>query len=211
MYSNLKAILFILLFCCTTIFSFGQNDKLVQVTGVVKLADTSDVIPYMGIFIKNTNVGTLSSEKGLFSLLAQKGDTLVFSRLGFAPRELIIPKDWSRNFYTTTQYFEQDTFMLNEVIVQGNMTPEEFDYAMKFKEYNPDINAAIKEHTSKNVITMMMRNMSHANGEGAALIQRQTSYQNSYYGQQAPQGLFNPFKWAEFYKALQRGDFRKKK
>ncbi|HTO16682.1 MAG TPA: carboxypeptidase-like regulatory domain-containing protein [Edaphocola sp.] len=191
--------------------AFAQNDKLVQVTGVVKLSDTSDVIPYMGIFIKNTNVGTLSSESGLFSLLAEKGDTLIFSRMGFAPREVIIPKDWSKNFYTTTQYFIQDTFMLKEVIVQGYMTEEEFDYAMRYKEYNPDINAAIKEHTSKNVITMLMRNMPHGNGEGASLIQRQTEYQNSFYGQQAPVGLFNPFKWAEFYKALQRGDFRKKK
>lgn len=211
MRSNLKILFFFLFLGYSTSMAFAQNDKLVQVTGVVKLSDTSDVIPYMGIFIKNTNVGTLSSESGLFSLLAEKGDTLIFSRMGFAPREVIIPKDWSKNFYTTTQYFIQDTFMLKEVIVQGYMTEEEFDYAMRYKEYNPDINAAIKEHTSKNVITMLMRNMPHGNGEGASLIQRQTEYQNSFYGQQAPVGLFNPFKWAEFYKALQRGDFRKKK
>lgn len=193
-------------------FSFAQdNDKLVQVTGIVKLSDTSDVIPYMGVYIKNSGSGTLSGENGLFSLLAKKGDTLVFSRMGFKPRELTIPLNWKGNFFTTTQYFVQDTFMLNEFVVSNNMTADQFDYAMKFKEYNPDINQAIKENTSKNVLAMMMRNLPNGSGEGAALLQRQAAYQNSYYGQQAPIGLFNPFKWADFYKSVKNGDYKKSK
>lgn len=189
----------------------NNNSKLVQVTGVVKLQDTSDVIPYMGVYVKDMSAGTLSNENGLFSLLAHKGDTIIFSRLGFAPREIVIPANWDKNFFTTTQYFVQDTFMLNEFVVRAYMSPDEFDYAMRYKEYNPDINEVIKENSSKDVIAMMMKNLPQGNGEGAALMQRQAAYQSSYLGQQAPIGLFNPFKWAEFYKAVQRGDYKKKK
>ncbi len=195
----------------TVSFAQNNNDRLVQVTGVVRMQDTSDVIPYMGIYVKNSNSGTLSSENGLFSLLAYKGDTLVFSRVGFKSRELVIPSNWDKNFYTTTQYFIQDTFVLNDFVVRPYMTSDEFDYAMRYKEYDPDLNAAIKENTSRDVITMMLRNMPSGSGDGAAFLQRQQSYQNSYYGQQAPIGLFNPFKWADFYKSVQRGDYRKKK
>jgi len=195
----------------TVSFAQNNNDRLVQVTGVVRMQDTSDVIPYMGIYVKNSNSGTLSSENGLFSLLAYKGDTLVFSRVGFKTRELVIPSNWDKNFYTTTQYFVQDTFVLNDFVVRPYMTSDEFDYAMRYKEYDPDLNAAIKENTSRDVITMMLRNMPSSSGDGAAFLQRQQSYQNSYYGQQAPIGLFNPFKWADFYKSVQRGDYRKKK
>ncbi len=189
----------------------NNNSKLVQVTGVLKLKDTSDVIPYMGVYVKDMSAATLSNENGLFSLLAHKGDTIVFSRVGFAPREIVIPASWDKNFYTTTQYFVQDTFMLDEFVVKAYMTNDEFDYAMRYKEYNPDINEVIKENTSKDVIAMMMKNLPQGNGEGAALMQRQAAYQNSYLGQQAPIGLFNPFKWAEFYKSVQRGDYKKKK
>ncbi len=195
----------------TVSFAQNTNDRLVQVTGVVRMQDTSDVIPYMGIYVKNSNSGTLSNENGLFSLLAYKGDTLVFSRVGFKSRELVIPVNWDKNFYTTTQYFVQDTFVLNDFVVRPYMTADEFDYAMRYKEYDPDLNAAIKENTSRDVITMMLRNMPSNSGDGAAFLQRQQSYQNSYYGQQAPIGLFNPFKWADFYKSVQRGDYRKKK
>lgn len=191
--------------------AIAQNDRLVQVTGLVKLADSSDVIPYMGVYVKNAGAGTLSNENGLFSLLAYKGDTLVFSRLGFAPREIVIPSNWDKNFYTTTQYFVQDTFMLDEFVVRSYMTPEEFDYAMRYKEYDPDLNAAIRENSSRDVIAMMIRNLPQGAGEGAVMLQRQAAYQNTYHGQQAPVGLFNPFKWAEFYKSVQRGDYRKKK
>lgn len=208
----IHTILIIITVAGLALASFAQNnDKLVQVTGVVRMQDTSDVIPYMGIYVKNSGVGTLSSENGLFSLLAYKGDTLVFSRVGFKTHELVIPANWDKNFYTTTQFFVQDTFVLNEFVVRPYMTADEFDYAMRYKEYDPDINAAIKENTSRDVITMMLRNMPTSSGDGAAFMQRQQSYQNSYYGQQAPIGLFNPFKWADFYKSVQRGDYRKKK
>lgn len=209
---NLLIVTALLLCAMPALFAQKDNNgKLVQVTGVVRLQDTSDVIPYMGVYVKNLSAGTLSNENGLFSLLAHKGDTIVFSRLGFAPREIVIPANWEKNFYTTTQYFIQDTFMLNEYVMRAYMTADEFDYAMRYKEFDPDINEVIKENTSKDVIAMMMKNLPQGAGEGAALLQRQAAYQNAHLGQQHPIGLFNPFSWAEFYKSVQRGDYKKKK
>src|SRR5690606_6464425 len=212
-FSKIIGLLAVLLTVYTGTHAQQARDKstLVQVTGVVKMSDSSEVIPYMAVYEKNLRSGTMSNDKGLFSLLAHKGDTIVFSHIGFTPKEIVIPAEWDKNFYTTTQYFEQDTFMLEDYIVRAYMKREDFDYAMRYKDFNPDINEAIKEHTSRDAIAMMMKNMPMAQGEGAAFLQREAAYQNAYLGQQMPIGLFNPFKWAEFYKAVQRGDYSRKK
>ena len=211
---NTFTIFSILFLClCMGMYSFAQNnnDRLVQVTGVAKMADTSDVIPYMGVFVKNKSTGTLTNENGVFSLLCYKGDTLLFNRIGFPSKEVIVPANLDQNYFSTVQYFVQDTFYLKEAIVRPYLNAAEFDYAMRYKQYDGDMYDAIKENTSKEVVKMMMRNMPNSAGENAAFMQGQQATKATYYGQQAPIGLFNPFKWAEFYKAIQRGDYRKDK
>jgi hypothetical protein len=69
----------------TVSFAQNNNDKLVQVTGVVRMQDTSDVIPYMGIYVKNSNAGTLSSENGLFPYWLIKEIPGVQQGTGFKP------------------------------------------------------------------------------------------------------------------------------
>lgn len=208
---SLLSIIFLCLCFGTASFAQSPNGELVQVTGVAKMKDTSDVIPYMGVFVKNKSVGTLTNENGVFSLLCYKGDTLLFNRVGFRSKELVVPATLDQNFFTTVQYFVQDTFYLKEAIVRPYLNAEEFDYAMRYKQYDGDMYDAIKENSSKEVVRMMMRNMPRSAGENAAFLQGQQATQATYYGQQAPVGLFNPFKWAEFYKAIQRGDYRSDK
>ena len=188
----------------------NSTNKLVQVTGVAKLQDSSDVIPYMGVFVRNKGVGTLTNENGVFSLVCQKGDTLLFNALGFERKQLVIPQDLQGNFFTTTQYFVQDTFYLQEAYVRPYLSAEEFDFVMRYRQYDDNINSLANANTSREVLSMLLRNLPRDGRENTAYIQTQQAIQATYYNQQAPIGIFNPFAWGAFYKALRNGDYRKK-
>lgn len=192
------------------ISAWSQENKLVQVTGVAKMQDSSDVIPYMGVYVIHKGVGTLTNENGVFSLVCEKGDTLVFNALGFEKKELVIPRDLPTNFYTTTQYFVQDTFYLQEAYVRPYLSAEEFDFVMRYRQYDDNIYDLANANTSREVLDMLLRNLPKDGRENVSYLQMQQAIRATYYNQQAPIGIFNPFAWGSFFKSLQNGDYRKK-
>jgi len=65
--------------------SFAQK---VTISGVI--SDSSGPLPGASVVIKNTIVGTTSDFDGNYSIEANVGDTLVFSFVGYASREIVI-------------------------------------------------------------------------------------------------------------------------
>lgn len=81
-----------LFFCCFfTPKAFAQNTGTIQ--GVV-LSESGAPLATVSIVVKETNAGTTTDNEGRFSINAKPGQTLVFSSVGFAAREVII-KDLS--------------------------------------------------------------------------------------------------------------------
>ena len=85
----MKRILFIsLIFVSLNAFS---QDKSVQLTGILVSTDSLLTIPFANVLIKNSEQGTISDFYGYFSLVANKGDTIIFSCLGYKRATYIIP------------------------------------------------------------------------------------------------------------------------
>jgi hypothetical protein len=57
-------------------------DNMVELTGVVMSADSLRYLPYVTVNIPSKRNGTTTTEKGVFTLIAEKGDTLEFSSVG---------------------------------------------------------------------------------------------------------------------------------
>src|ERR1035437_3868334 len=92
-----------------------KNKSLIQFSGVVVEMDSLKAVPFTNIFVKNTQHGTVADYFGYFSFVAQKGDTLIFSEIGYARAQFIIPDTLSTNRYTLIQMLHKDTVFLKGV------------------------------------------------------------------------------------------------
>jgi hypothetical protein len=191
--------------------SFAQNKKVIQVTGVVmSLKDNKTSIPFASVYVKNRNDGDIANYDGVYSVVCYSGDTLLYSSIGFKDKIFVVPtvEDY---YLKKIIYLENDITQLPEVIVKPYPTPEEFPYAF-INEKIPD---DMLEIARKNLEQAYLREIessvrTDAYGSAAAAF-RADSYKSYFRNQSMPQNIFNPFAWAQFFKALKRGDFKKKK
>lgn len=67
---------------------FGLTTAQTTIQGSV--SDRIDPLPWANIYIKNSTIGTVSDEKGNFTLKAKKGDIVAISYAGYKTKEVII-------------------------------------------------------------------------------------------------------------------------
>ncbi|MEX1132619.1 MAG: carboxypeptidase-like regulatory domain-containing protein [Flavobacteriales bacterium] len=190
----------------------GQDNEqptLLQFSGVV-VTDSLSPVPFTNIMIKNTYRGTMSDVFGYFSFVAQEGDTILFSAVGFMRDQYIVPTDMPENKYSMIHVMRRDTVRLKEMSVYPWPSREQFTEAF--------LNLKLPEDDFQ----LAMRNMSPAE-----MVQRMESmppdaYQSFQYqmaldqtrlyyaGGTPPVNLFNPIAWAQFVQAWQNGDYKKK-
>ena len=199
------------LFMSVTGHTQEADENIVQINGVTMTADSLRAVPGAIIMLKNNYRGTVSNELGVFSIVAHKGDTLVFSEIGFRSKEFVIPTDIKGHYFSMVQLMTQDTFYLQETIIRPFPTREQFNYAFKYWDVPDDR----YERARKNTEALMLRALAYTLPKDGA--ENQDAYLNIqaqqavYYGQRPPSNIFNPLAWAEFYEAWKRGDFKKNK
>lgn len=184
---------------------------LIQITGVTMTADSLRAVPDVAIEIKDKERGTYSNSFGVFSLVCKKGDTLVFSSLGYRKKEYVIPNDIEGRFFNMVQLMVQDTFYLAETIIRPLPYGDEFDYAFKYWNTPDDALATAQKNTNAQTMAYLRNTLARDGRENQGRHQMQQAQQGYYYGQQQPIGIFNPFKWGEFFNAWKRGDFKRQK
>jgi TonB-linked SusC/RagA family outer membrane protein len=110
----LPALLFI------QILAFGQ--QTVKVNGKVTDARDGASLPGVSIIQKGSTNGTSSDEKGNFSLSVPMNATLVFSSVGFSPREITVSGD-----LLNVTLVASASSQLNEIVVIGYGTARKKD------------------------------------------------------------------------------------
>ena len=184
-----------------------KDDDLVQFTGRV-LDELLQPLPYAHVLILNNYRGTITDKEGKFSFVTQVHDSIMFSTLGYKRKILLIPDTLPEPFYTRDIVLAQDTFMIGEVEVYPWKSYEEFKQAFLNLELPEDDmdNARKNIALLKTQIILDETPNSRENFQKILNEQyRETFNQGTYPSYQ----LFNVFAWAEFFKALKRGDFTK--
>ncbi|HLW07110.1 MAG TPA: carboxypeptidase-like regulatory domain-containing protein, partial [Marinilabiliaceae bacterium] len=104
----------ILLLLLGFMVSFGAYAQEVTVTG--KVIDQADRmgLPGVTVVVKETQQGTITTPDGSYSLVAQKGDVLVFSFIGYANQEVVVGDATTINIAMVS-----DMIGLDEVVVIG--------------------------------------------------------------------------------------------
>jgi hypothetical protein len=213
----------LLAFCCSQVYTMAQPiaPVPVQFSGVVISEDGSTAISFASVQVLNKRRGTVADENGFFSFVAMAGDTIQFSALGYTTTYTLIPTTISNNEYSVMQLMEKNVLSLPQVTIYPFSTPDEFKTA--FLAFN--IPSTQFDIAQANLGGNMVRELSNQMSMDAAANQNQflntQINKASYYGNQQgilnpgsgttpiPSSLANPFAWAQFFKALKSGQYKK--
>lgn len=186
------------------------KDSVVQLYGVVMTADSLRGIPSVSVVVKGQNRGTISNDRGVFSIVVLKGDRVEFSSIGYKPITVNIPKELKGNQHSIIQLMVTDTVFLPATIIKPRLTREQFERDfINTKTPDDDITIA-RNNTNSATRRLLLASLPSDGREASSQYLRQASQKLYYSGQVAPQNIFNPFAWSEFIKAWKRGDYKKK-
>lgn len=186
------------------------KDSVVQLYGVVMTADSLEGVPAVSIMVKGQNRGTITSDKGVFSIAVLKGDFVEFTSVGYKPVLAKIPTNIEGNQYSLIQLMVNDTIYLPATIIKQRPSKEQF--ARDFVNANVPDDAITVARKNNNAQTrrFLAAALPSDGREASNQYLRQSATKLTYAGQLPPQNIFNPFAWNEFIKAWKRGDFKKK-
>ena len=188
----------------------GKRD-LVQFSGVVVTGDSLQPVPFTNILIKNSYRGTMSDIYGYFSFVAQMGDTILFSAIGFQRSSFAIPDSLTENKVSMIHVMHSDTTLLPEHLVHPWPSKPDFDRAfLALRLADDDYQIAMRNLSSAE----MMQRMENLPPDSYQSFQYQMALDQTklyYSGGSPPINIFNPIAWAQFVQAWQNGDFKKKR
>ncbi len=190
-------------------FSFSQEKKIHQFSGLVYDELTNETIQFVNIIVNNRK-GTISDKIGRFSLIVNTNDSIVFSSVGYKKKRMFISDTITSPFINMDIYLKPDTIAIQPVEILPWATYEDFIEAVVELELpNDDLKRAEKN-------LALIKTQALLNDEPDPKINyKQTmheQYRNmSNYGILYPTySIFNPFAWAKFFEAIKNGDFKSK-
>jgi len=213
----MKSVFRILLLLLVTQLVLAQTEEkneVIQFSGVVVTEDAYGEmlpLPYTTVGVKGSARGTVAEIDGFFSIAAEKGDTLVFSRLGYETVEHSVPDSLTSKFYSWYQIMSEGDVLLPEAVIYP--WPSREHYKIEFLAL--DVSNELRQRARENLAQEILERMRHgvaADGENAFELEsakRQYDYQ--YTGQFKPQKIFDVVAWSKFIKAWKRGDFKRKR
>lgn len=213
---RLRIVISALFILAATAVVFGQANRqgknLVQFSGMV--LDGSDEqlypVPYTNILVLGEGRGTYSDFKGFFSLVVEKGDTIVFSAVGYKTVEYLVPTDLEDDRYSIVQLMTRDTINLPEAVIFPWPSREHFKLEFLAMDVTPELQQRAAENLANETLERMRRDVKLDGNENADYYLRQQSREYYYVGQQPPMNIFNPVAWKKFFDAWKRGDFKRK-
>lgn len=187
------------------------KDSVVQLYGLVMTADSLQGLPAVSVVVKGQNRGTITNDRGVFSIVVLKGDQVEFTSVGYKSVTVNIEKDIVGNQHSLIQLMVNDTVYLPATIIKPRPSRQQFERDFvntKVPDDDIEIARANNDYATRRVL---MASLPTDGREASNIYLRQSAQKLNYSGQAPPQNIFNPFAWNEFLKAWKRGDYRKKK
>lgn len=184
--------------------------NLVQFSGAVVTSDSLKPVAFTHIIDKKTGFGTISDYYGYFSFVANKGDSVTFSAVGFKKGLFVIPDTIHNNRYTMFQVMTSDTIYLSEAVIYPWPTKEQFREAFLKLEIPDDDLEIARKNLDRYELYVRAQAIPMDGSMNYRNYIDQTVSKLYYAGQTQPISLLNPFAWAQFFQAWQDGKFKRK-
>jgi len=188
-----------------------ENSSLIQFSGLVMTSDSLMTIPYVNIFSKTSRRGSFSDLNGYFNFVAEKGDTIMFTCIGYKSSYYVIPDSLTSNRYSMVKLMTSDTVYLDEAVVRALPLRDMFDYVFVHAEIPDDDMERARKNMERQRMKEAREEMRPDGAESGKYYLAREAEKYYYAGQVPPNNLLNPFAWAQFFEAWKRGDFKVKK
>ena len=185
------------------------NNDLVEFSGYVRDLQHNP-LANVHIIILNERRGTTSDFRGMFSFVVRSNDTILFSHLGHKGTIHVIPDSLYGQQYPADIFMVSDTFHLAEVRVYPWKTYQEFKEAFLALDL-PDDDEQRAYHNIALIKTQIKMNRYGATASPSIAFREvmQQEYNQLYTAGQSPYyTIFDPLRWAKFFQAVKRGDFK---
>jgi len=211
---------FIFLSCCLlSVFSLQAQkltraDSLIQLSGLVLDGATDELlpIPFTNVYAaKETRRGTSTDFQGFFTLVVQRGETIVFSSIGYKDVRFVVPDTLTDNRYSVVQLMTQDTFNLPETVVFPWPSKEHFKIEFLAMDVTHELQKRASENIAQNILEERRNSVAVDGNESADYYLREQANNYYHYGQFQPMKIFDPIAWGKFFKSWKDGDYKKKK
>ena len=211
----IKSILVFTSFILLATFGFSQNDttakEIIQFSGVILDGDSLQPVPFTTIIVSQTNKGTTADANGIFSFVAQEGDSITFSSIGFKDAYFVIPDTLKTKKYSLIQLMSADTLLLRTHMVYPWPSKEQFKEEFLNTRIPTDDLDRANANLAQAEMRERMQNMPGSGSENFKYENYNRAQQTYYTGQYPSWSILNPIAWAQFMKAWNNGDFKKKK
>jgi len=187
------------------------KDSVVQLYGIVMTADSLKGLESVSVMIKGQNRGTITNNKGVFSIVVLKGDQVEFTSIGYKAKTIQIPANLDGNQHSVIQLMVNDTVYLPATIIKARPSRAQFERDFLNTEVPDDYITIARKNNNEATRRILVAGLPTDGRESSSQYLRQTANKAYYTGQAPPMNIFNPFAWSEFIKAWKRGDFKSKK
>lgn len=207
-------LLYILLLGTLSLSAIAQNNadkKLVQFSGVVYDVDSNSVIPYVTLTNISSGKTYAANYKGYYSFIANEGDSIVFSSVGYKKAMVVIPKNNKERKYTALVKLKSDNIELPVVRVFPWASTDEFRHDFMTMKFADDDLEIAKKNVKKTMSDAMSFGvpMDGAEIQGMSFNNQHIGLSNKNMVQTNP--LLNPLAWAAFLKQISEGKNNKSK
>jgi hypothetical protein len=197
-----------ILFLFVSIAAFAQQKErpIVQFTGVVYNADSTNVIvPYVTITNKNRNTANVANYNGYFSFVAHELDTLKFTSVGYEAITVVIPANVPNKSFTTKIRLKPQINNLPVVRLFPWATTDEFRRDFVSAKIADDDLEIARKNISKSVL-FASQNTLPRDGHEIQSANANTFHNNIVNSHSITNPLLNPLAWGTLIKQITDGD-----
>jgi len=208
-----KYIIIYIVFTVAGLYTLSAQELLVQWTGIVR-NDLLQPVPFAYIYVQKDLRSTMTNQRGMFTITTYPGDTLFVSCLGYKPLKIPVPNisfEDSRH-YIKDIIIEEDPIMLSELVVLPWRTYREFKEAFMALELpEDDLQRAYRNIAviQEQIYAAISNRPASPNSNFRDMVNNRTTRMMTYGHMYPTYSITNPFAWAQFFQALQNGEFRR--
>ena len=111
------------------------KDSVVQLYGLVMTADSLQGLPAVSVVVKGQNRGTITNDRGVFSIVVLKGDQVEFTSVGYKPVTVYIEKNIVGNQHSLIQLMVNDTVYLPATIIKPRPSRQQFERDFNWSQF----------------------------------------------------------------------------
>lgn len=199
-------------FCSLFQSAMAQDDrdkKVVQLSGIILNADSTDAVPGVNIYVPKKGRGTVSSRFGYFSMPVLEGDSVVFSFIGLKKQTFKVPDGYENDRISLILTMEVDEIALAEIEVMPYPTEEEFKKAVVAMNVVDPMSIS-RSNMSPEMLLRWAETMPASGNENFRYFQQGQMLQNQDLYGPRPLRILDPFAWSQFIRSIKRGDLKSK-